>query len=367
MEEGHILLPNPTQETCFIKLKSNNSVKTSGSNESSSSSESEVSNDDLDRANGYDVPSDDLSSVFSKDALPNLFLLRRYSNSTSSTSKVRIAHNQREEVFLKRAIGFLSNIETDIDREHTKSYSESPLLQKGYSSSHNSSIGSYPECDIHNCWISSSGRIKVSYAQFLNPSCTTLDIQKLVNFEDYPPCLRPGPMKDLYNERFKAQHFFIEPKLTLSKIVNLREDFIINICKILNIEACTIALAWSYFERLLHMNLVNKLNRKLYGGCCLLLAYKFNEETHLEESKVKLQSLMNAIYALDKNDELTTKDLINAELRVYASLEFSLKMDISDYKESFLHILERLETTPYRYLGVGNTYLTHTRTGDFIL
>lgn len=361
MEEGHILLPNLTKETCFIKLKSLQSVQTSVSEDSISSPSSE-SSDDYDSQNGIDVPSDDLS-VFSKDALPNPMLLSR--NSTITSSKVRVATNEREEKFLKRAIGFLSNIETGLVIEHADARSESPLIQRNYSSSHNSNLDS-SESEFQSCWISLSGRRKVSYAHFLNP-ISEISSRKLMDFEDYPPCLRPGPMKDLYNERFREQYIYIEPKLTLSKIVNLREDFIIHICKILDIEACTVALAWSYFERLIQKNLVTKANRKLYGGCCLLLAYKFNEETHLEESKMKLQSLMAAIYALDKNDVLTTKDLNTAEFTVYASLEFSLKIEIPEFKASFLHILQRMETTPYRYLGVGTLYTRERASSDFAL
>jgi hypothetical protein len=286
-------------------------------------------------------------------------------NSITSNSKVRVATNEREEKFLKRAIGFLSNIETGLATENADARSESPEVQRNYSSSQYSNQDS-SESEVQSFWISLSGRRKVSYAHFLNPF-SEISSGKLIDFEDYPPCLRPGPMKDLYNERFRERHTYFEPKLTLSKIVNLREDFIIHICKILDIEACTVALAWSYFERLIQKNLVTKANRKLYGGCCLLLAYKFNEETHLEESKMKLQSLMAAIYALDKNDVLTTKDLNTAEFTVYASLEFSLKMEILEFKASFLHILQRMETTPYRYLGVGTSYTRERASSDFAL
>jgi hypothetical protein len=56
----------------------------------------------------------------------------------------------------------------------------------------------------------------------------------------------------------------------------------------MDIEACTLALGWTLYLRLILKNIVNKSNRKLYGAVCVLLAFKFNEETHLVEAKLRL-------------------------------------------------------------------------------
>jgi len=133
--------------------------------------------------------------------------------------------------------------------------------------------------------------------------------------------------------------------------VNLREDLIFKICKGLDIEACTISIAWSYYIRLLSMNLITKYNRKLYAAVCALLAYKFYEETHLNGSKDKQEALIKAFKEMDTHDTLEIKDIMNAEFEVYASLGFNLLIPIEEFQKNFLYTLKRLEVTPQEYMG----------------
>lgn len=84
--------------------------------------------------------------------------------------------------------------------------------------------------------------------------------------------------------------------------------------------------------RLILKNIVNKSNRKLYGAVCILLAFKFNEETHLVESKLRLQQLMKAMQGLDKTDALSASELKLVEFTVYSYLDFSLLLCVEEYE-----------------------------------
>jgi hypothetical protein len=291
------------------------------------------------------------------------------SSSISYEHKVRIPTNPKEELFLKRAIQFLKSIETRTHKPSSSSSSEDSqgeemvdlranLERNDRSSSsmsdklsRRSSILSNKDTSIQE-WISSKGNQVKSYRHCLNNNSTDMSIRQLnIDLSDAPPYLRPGPFKDAMNEEFASKYPELPNNLTLSKIVNLREDLIQKLCRPLDIEACTMAMALTYFERLLNMNLITKYNRKLYGAICVLLAFKFNEETHLDECIERLKILMDTVYNMDKSDLLTHKDLIRAEFHIYASLGFSLLLSVQEFEENFNHVISRLDVSPLEYLG----------------
>jgi hypothetical protein len=57
-----------------------------------------------------------------------------------------------------------------------------------------------------------------------------------------PPGIVQGTLKFMMNTQFKKRFNNIDCKLTLSNIINLREDFINQLCSSIDIEACTLAL-----------------------------------------------------------------------------------------------------------------------------
>jgi len=240
--------------------------------------------------------------------------------------KVRVAKSPGEHLFLNRALDFLSNIKTEQDSSHA----------------------SPPKSNCSREWVTSSGSVARSYKESLSKPASSVSS---VDLCDVPSYIQDCALKDYLNKEFLERHPQLQPRLTLSKIVNLREELILKFCKDMNLEACTVALAWNCFHRLLAKNLVVKQNRKLYSAACLLLAFKFMEETHSEDSKARMRYLIKALYRLDKKRIIEAKDILRAEFKVYSYLDFCLFVNIEDYQSDFLHTLDRIGNTPVKYLG----------------
>ena len=192
-------------------------------------------------------------------------------------------------------------------------------------------------------WVT-SGVIKKSYSHCINAS----DILALgagrtvINLTEYPGRMIPSPIKDQLNEEFRRNNPQLDQKLTLSKLVNLREDLIVKVWKECGFDPATLAIGLTYFDRLLNMNLVNKRNRKLYAAVCTLLAFKFIEENHIEETASNKQLLMNHLYLMDKHDLLTAKMIHEVEFSVYSYLNFSMHIELKEIEDNLTYVQKRL-------------------------
>lgn len=180
---------------------------------------------------------------------------------------------------------------------------------------------------------------KISYKRCLS---SQWEAEQYLTLNDYPPYLRDSPIKDSMNAEFRENFPYLDPKLTLSQLLNLREELIQIVCRKCEVKACTLAIAFAYFEYLLNCSLVTKGNRKLYAAVCVLLAYKFEEETHLVASQSQMKVLVKGLHGVDKQDMLGQKSLFLAEFEVYVYLNFKLQLEYEQFEAHYQHILSRL-------------------------
>ncbi|XP_064429505.1 CDK5 and ABL1 enzyme substrate 2 isoform X2 [Mirounga angustirostris] len=94
--------------------------------------------------------------------------------------------------------------------------------------------------------------------------------------------VKPSDLKKDMNETFREK--FPHIKLTLSKIRSLKREMR-NLSEECSLEPVTVSMAYVYFEKLVLQGKLNKQNRKLCAGACVLLAAKISSD--LRRSEVK--------------------------------------------------------------------------------
>jgi len=189
--------------------------------------------------------------------------------------------------------------------------------------------GSKPEEHIYNPY-------------FLDdPSLTTGKHRTVMNLpslrESIIPFVRPGVIKDEVNELFKEKHPWIQTGVSLHKLRKLKKR-LVDIAVAEGLEISTVALAHVFFEKLILKNVVSKASIRLHGASCLLLAAKMNDP--------RFDDLRSVVETIEKQLEVTGKDLMLAEFPVFAALSFGVFIDpkevephinriIKDYHELF--------------------------------
>lgn len=143
-------------------------------------------------------------------------------------------------------------------------------------------------------------------------------------------------LKRELNDKFRADHEWINPTLTLSKIRRLRlklADIVVE----LEMEISTGALACCYFERLIYKGAVNRDNRKLIMGACLILAFKFNNEKRADgpassegaetPALPKLTAgLADLFDSVEEHLGVRKKEILQLEFIVFAGLDLGLSV-----------------------------------------
>ncbi|XP_039184475.1 CDK5 and ABL1 enzyme substrate 1 isoform X2 [Crotalus tigris] len=129
--------------------------------------------------------------------------------------------------------------------------------------------------------------------------------------------VKPSDLKKDMNETFKEKFPYI--KLTLSKIRSLKREMRKLVQEECGFEEPTVAMAFVYFEKLALKGKLNKQNRKLCAGACVLLAAKIG-------SDIKKHEVRHLIDKLEEKFRLNRRELIAFEFPVLVALEFALHL-----------------------------------------
>ncbi|XP_066435723.1 CDK5 and ABL1 enzyme substrate 1 [Eleutherodactylus coqui] len=129
--------------------------------------------------------------------------------------------------------------------------------------------------------------------------------------------VKPSDLKKNMNETFKEKFPYI--KLTLSKIRSLKRDIRKLAQDDCGYEEPTVAMAFVYFEKLALKGKLNKQNRKLCAGACILLAAKIGSDLRKHEAK-------HLIDKLEEKFRLNRRELMAFEFPILVALEFALHL-----------------------------------------
>ncbi|XP_060900940.1 CDK5 and ABL1 enzyme substrate 1 isoform X1 [Labrus mixtus] len=129
--------------------------------------------------------------------------------------------------------------------------------------------------------------------------------------------VKPSDLKKDMNETFKDK--FPHIRLTLSKVRSLKREIRKLAQDECGYEEPTVAMAFVYFEKLVLQGKLNKQNRKLCAGACVLLAAKIGGD--LKKHEVK-----QLIDKLEERFRVNRRELIAFEFPVLVALEFNLHL-----------------------------------------
>ncbi|XP_062966782.1 CDK5 and ABL1 enzyme substrate 2 [Cynocephalus volans] len=144
--------------------------------------------------------------------------------------------------------------------------------------------------------------------------------------------VKPSDLKKDMNETFREK--FPHIRLTLSKIRSLKREMR-NLSEECSLEPVTVSMAYVYFEKLVLQGKLNKQNRKLCAGACVLLAAKVSSD--LRKSEVK-----QLIDKLEERFRFNRRDLIGFELTVLVALELALYLPENQVLPHYRRLTQQL-------------------------
>ncbi|KAL2085649.1 hypothetical protein ACEWY4_018969 [Coilia grayii] len=142
---------------------------------------------------------------------------------------------------------------------------------------------------------------------------------------------KPSELKRDMNETFREK--FPHIRLTLSKIRSLKKEIRKLAQEDCGYEVPTVAMALVYFEKLALRGKLDKQNRKLCAGACILLAAKIG-------SDVKRFEVKQLIDRLEERLRLNRRELLLFELAVLVALEFNLHLPDHELLPHYRHLLQ---------------------------
>lgn len=158
--------------------------------------------------------------------------------------------------------------------------------------------------------------------------------KKLFQFSSYRVSIidyaKPSALKRDINEKFKLRYPRIA--ITLSKLRSIKREM-----KKIIIDECgqdpgVLAHAYVYFEKLVLFEKINKENRKMLAGVCLLLAAKLND--------IKGGDLQTLVKEIEDTFRENRKDLFAFEFPVLVALEFALHIPVQEVMPHYIRLMQ---------------------------
>lgn len=143
---------------------------------------------------------------------------------------------------------------------------------------------------------------------------------------------KPSDRKRLINDRFRE--LFPHIGLPLTSLRSSKSG-ILHTAIECGIDLAAVAYAYTYFEKVVLMGKVNKGNRRIIAGVCLLLAVKFYTDAKKHELRALIEKIMDLF-------RISSRELLVHEFPVLVTLQFSLVTPCHQVQEHYNQLITPL-------------------------